>query len=431
MYIHFKKDEGKLGDTIQQTNTHTTVSLGRLPLTPKNVVYLMSLIFKTANETTTIDILTELYDVQIKAFLYNSYTHINFKKNKVKKIKISLNTSNVSHDVLDLLEKNKMIMSILNKTRDIIDTPPDIMYPQSLLDYIVNFSSKNNLSILETYDEKRLQRDGLNGIYSVGKGGTNKPCMIVLEYDGTNKSEKSPVVFVGKGVTYDSGGYSVKRGSHMKNMKHDKTGVAIITGVMGVIANLKLKCRVIAILPLSENVISRDSYKPDEVIISHSGLSVEVFNTDAEGRLLLMDGISLAHKYNPKIIIDVATLTGMSVFCGKMGGIFGNNQELAWTLQRISSKEGDSFWVMPPLDDFIEDSKNTHMANVKNEGYSCSSISMMGAAFLNNFVNSKIPWIHIDLGDSKSLYEKYDGDTVAKSNSFFTLISFLKHLSKV
>lgn len=432
MYIHFKRSDKKLGSILQLSKGHTTISLGNLGIKKVHVIYLMNKVFTTFtdihNVIDILDVVLELIDIQIKAYYYNSYRHLTYKTDNKPSISFTLNTKNSNDDVLELIEENKIIMGILNETRDVIDLPPDIMYPQSLLEYIVDFSKKHDLKVLETYNENRLKLEGLDGILNVGRGSHNKPRMVILEYNGTSDSNSTPVVLVGKGVTYDSGGYSIKK-THMKNMKQDKTGVVIITGVMGVIAELKLKCRVIAILPMAENLIGPKSFKPDEVIKSHSGLSVEVFNTDAEGRLVLMDGISMAYKYNPKAIIDVATLTSMGVFCNKLGGIFSNNQELAWTLQKIGEKHGDGFWVMPPLDIFVDDTRNTDIANVKNEGYSCTSGSMMGAAFLQNFVKPKIPWIHMDIGESKSLYEKYDSQDSAKSNSFLTLVYFLKALS--
>jgi leucyl aminopeptidase len=433
MYYHFKRDSKKLSTILEIKKDHTIISLGNSKLTKDNVVQLMKNIFKTAiDSSNTIDILDEQVDIQTKAFFYYNYKHLSYKqKNTSTKKEFSLNLSKASRNILDVVEENKTIMEFLNSTRDIIDMPPDVIYPQSLIDYIVEFSSKNNIKVLELYNEKRLKKEGLNGILDVGKGSHNQPRMAILEYDGTNGSESRPIVLVGKGVTYDSGGYSIKSSSHMKNMKHDKTGVIIILGVLGAIANLKLKCRVVAILPIAENMISDKSYKPDEIVKSHSGLSVEIFNTDAEGRLLLMDGISMAYKYNPKAIIDVATLTGVSVFCGKLGAIFGNHMELAWTIQKIGEKQGDPFWVMPPLDEFLEDTRNSSMANVKNEGYSCSSVSMMAAAFLQNFAHHDVPWIHIDIGDSKNLYEKYDNNNTAKSNSFLTLVYLLKHISTI
>lgn len=439
MYYHFKTDKKKLGTILAIKSSHTTISMGDIPLTKDRVVQLVKTVFKTATDSSnTIEVLDELTEVQIKAFYYYNYKHLSYKQKKSKNTennrKFVLDLSKASREILDLVEENKTIMDFLNKTRDIIDMPPDVIYPQSLIDYIVQFSSKNGIKVVELYDEKRLKKEGLNGILDVGKGSHNQPRMAILEYDGTTSSSSTnskPIVLVGKGVTYDSGGYSIKSSGHMKNMKHDKTGVVIILGVLGAIAKLKLTCRVIAILPIAENMISDKSYKPDEIVKSHSGLSVEVFNTDAEGRLLLMDGISMAYKYNPKAIIDVATLTGVGVFCGKFGAIFGNHMELAWTVQRIGAKQGDPFWVMPPLDEFIEDTRNSSMANVKNEGYSCSSITMMAAAFLQNFAHKDVPWIHIDLGDSKNIYEKYDTDNIAKTNSFLTLVYFLKSISSI
>ena len=434
MYIHFKRSEQKVGAILELSNGRTTISLGSSSIKKAHIIYLMNKVFTTfTDKHNVIDILDvglELIDIQIKAYYFNSYRHLTYKTNTKPSSSFALNTNGANNDVLELIEENKIIMGILNKTRDVIDMPPNIMYPQSLLEYIVDFSKTHGLTVLDKYDEHRLKLEGLDGILNVGKGSHNKPRMVILEYNGTGNPDISPVVLVGKGVTYDSGGYSIKK-THMKNMKQDKTGVVIITGVMGVIAKLKLNCRAIAILPLAENLIGPKSFKPDEVIKSHSGLSVEVFNTDAEGRLVLMDGISMAYKYNPRAVIDVATLTAMGVFCNKLGGIFGNNQELSWTLQKIGEKHGDGFWVMPPLDDFVDDTRNTDIANVKNEGYSCTSGSIMGAAFLQNFVNPKIPWIHMDIGESKSLYEKYDSGDSAKSNSFLTLVYFLKALSSL
>ena len=434
MHISFKKAEKKIGSILELSKGNVTISLGQSNIKKTHIIYLMHKVFTTFtdkhNVIDILDVTLDLIEIQVKAYYFNIYKHLTYKTNTKSDVNFILNIQGLNSDVLDLIEENKIIMGILNETRDIIDMPPSIMYPQTLLEYIVGFSKNHNLKVLETYDDHRLKLEGLNGILDVGKGSHNKPRMVILEYDGTNGAQKSPVVLVGKGVTYDYGGYSIKK-NHMKNIKQDKTGVVIITGVMGVISELNLKCRVIAILPLAENLIDSNSFKPDDIIKSHSGLSVEVFNTDAEGRLILMDGISMAYKYNPKAVIDVATLTSMGVFCNKLGGIFSNNQELAWTLQKIGEKHGDGFWVMPPLDDFVDDTKNTDIANVKNEGYSCSSGSMMGAAFLQNFVKPTIPWIHMDIGESKSLYEKYDNQDSAKSNSFLTLVYFLKALSNI
>jgi leucyl aminopeptidase len=431
MHIHFKKSNKKFASILEANNTDTTISIGTHSPKKEQIVDLMNKIFTEIDyENILIDILPldkHLMDVQIKAFFYFRYNHISFVKNKKSTRSYSLNMSD-SHR--ELVLHNEVLMNFFNHTRDLIDLPPEVINPVTLLEKIIKFSKENNLTLLDTYDFSRLKKEGFGGIVAVGKGSEHLSTMAIVEYDGTNGNEQNPIVLVGKGVTYDSGGYSIKSDPFMKNMKQDKTGVLIILGILGAISKLKLNCRVIGILPMSENVISRSSFKPDEVIISYSGMSVEVFNTDAEGRLLLMDGLSLAKKYNPRVIIDVATLTGVGVFCSKMGAIFSNNLDAAWEIQKIGDKYGDLFWVLPIINSVLDETKNNGFTDLKNEGYSCKSSTLNAASFLKNFVSDDIPWIHMDLGDSRSLYERHNNSNLAKTNSFFTLFYFITYLSK-
>jgi leucyl aminopeptidase len=414
---------------INVSDTDTTISIGNTTPKKEQIIDIMKKIFtEIDNKEIIIDIIpldNELIDTQIKAFYYFNYDNINYLKHKKQKPTYSLDYSD-SHK--EIIKHNEIVMNYFNQVRDMIDLPPEMINPESLLEQILLFSKQNGLSVLETYDSFRLTKEGFGGIVTVGKGSEHPATMAILEYNGTNGKEQ-PIVLVGKGVTYDSGGYSIKTDPYMKNMKQDKTGALIILGVLGAISKLKLKCRVIAILPMAENVISRSAYKPDEVIISYSGKSVEVYNTDAEGRLLLMDGLSLARKYNPRVIIDVATLTGVTVFCSKMGAIFSNNLEAAWEIQKIGEKQGDLFWVLPIIESVLEETQNDGYTDIKNEGFSCSSATLNAASFLKNFVSDDIPWIHMDLGDSRSLYEKHNNSNVAKVNSFLTLFYFLSYLS--
>jgi len=429
MHIHFKKSNKKFSTMINVSDTDTTISIGNTTPKKEQIIDIMKKIFtEIDNKEIVIDLLpldNELVDTQIKAFYYFNYDNINYLKHKKQKPNYSLDYSD-SHK--ERIKHNEIVMKYFNQVRDMIDLPPEMINPESMLEQILLFSKENGLSVLETYDSFRLTKEGFGGIVTVGKGSEHPSTMAIIEYNGTNSKEQ-PIVLVGKGVTYDSGGYSIKTDPYMKNMKQDKTGALIILGVLGAISKLKLKCRVIAILPMAENVISRSSYKPDEVIISYSGKSVEIYNTDAEGRLLLMDGLSLARKYNPRVIIDVATLTGVTVFCSKMGAIFSNNLEAAWEIQKIGEKQGDLFWVLPIIESVLEETQNDGYTDIKNEGFSCSSATLNAASFLKNFVSDDIPWIHMDLGDSRSLYEKHNNSNVAKVNSFLTLLYFLSYLS--
>lgn len=370
-----------------------------------------------------LDTTEELIEIQIQAFYFFTYEPINFKT-------FTKNKSNIKFELLydsrlkNLVEKNKTMVHFVNEIKNLIELPPDLINPDTLLKYILDFSKKNNLNILEVYDEDKLKSENLNGIVSVGRGSVHKSNMSIIEYRHNTIDENTkPIILIGKGITYDSGGYSLKR--DMKNMKYDKTGVCIVLGILGVLAKLKVQTRVIAILPIAENVINNNSFKPDEIIKSHSGITVEVINTDAEGRLILMDALSISKNYNPRLLIDIATLTSVNVFCSSLGGIFSNNLEIAWEFQKISKSVCENYWVLPIIDDVIQDTRNTKLANVKNEGYKCNSSSVTAAAFLKNFVPDSIPWVHFDLGDSYSKFELANPKNLNSSNSFLTILKFI------
>lgn len=441
--VHFRPDKkGKLNTILEHHKGHVWVSLGPGALTPRDIVSLMHFLLceGVIEGALQIDLLpTKYLDVQSKAFyFYTTAQPLPLKATEQKKKKhhhrLNMNMNAQPQPQRALVEENQMMMSILGEMKSVIDLPPDVMYPRAVMDYAVKFAHRHKLQVLERLDRAQLEARGLMGIVQVGQGSTpaHQPHLVVL---GLNYSAGcKPIVLVGKGVTYDSGGYSLKTAKQMKNMKQDKTGALIILGVMGVLARLKVSCPVVAILPLAENVLSNQSYKPDEIIKSHKGLTVEVSNTDAEGRLLLMDALSLAvEAYQPRALIDVATLTGVGVFCGKYGAIHGNHLDFEWLLQRIGQKHGDNLWVMPPSDAFVAATQNTPMANVKNDDFGAcpmgAATTVMAAAFLANFVPAHIPWAHLDLGDSKSLYESLADDNDSKTNSFLTLIYFIRHFS--
>lgn len=452
--VHFTADTTTALCTIlQHHDNHVTVSLGpKLNPKPADIVKLMHFVLKGtlgSQNPLRIDLLPQhiLMDVQAKAFYYYT-TKKDQKKDQTqngkKKEQLQLQKQHILQlppqqpqnqskvPLLLLLQENEMIMSIMNEIRHVCDLPPNVMYPRTLMRYMVDFAQKHRIQVLAQWDEAQLRAKGLMGVVSVGKGSTraHRSCMAILALNYPPYAQQKPIVLIGKGVTYDSGGYSLKQPAHMKNMKHDKTGALIILGVMGVLARLGVQCPVVAILPLAENVLSAGSLKPDEIIRSHKGLTVEVANTDAEGRLLLMDALSLATlSYQPRAIIDVATLTRVNFFCGKYGAIYGNHAPFQQLLQDIGARHGDAFWVMPPLDAFVGDTRNTPAANVKNDAYACASHSVTAAAFLSNFVPPHIPWAHLDVGEAANWYEKHADLNEARTNGFLTLVYFFKALS--
>jgi leucyl aminopeptidase len=429
--VTFEKSKEPLGTILQISNETIVVSISETSPTVKDMIYLMSFVIFNKMYTQPVikiklieDLEEKVLETQIRAFCLFTYKQLSFRTESDDKVKFELVHTSKPR-TLKLIETNTVICSYLNEIKDLIEMPPEQIYPETLLKYIIKFSKKNHLKIVDVYDERRLEKEGFGGILSVGKGSHNPPKMAVLEWPGSGKSNAKPVVLVGKGITYDSGGYSVKTGDYMKDMKRDKTGVCIILGIMGALAKLRYPHRVVAILPMAENVISSKSYKPDEIIKSYSKKTVEIFNTDAEGRVLLMDGLALATKFNPRLIIDVATLTGVGIFCGQFGALFTNNTKTAWDVQEAGERVGDRFWVLPIVDEYIEDSRGSKLANVKNDGFNCYSTTTMGATFLRNFVSDKVPWVHVDLGSSNSMYEKHNIKNSNSTNSFLMIMEYL------
>ncbi len=433
--ISFQPSTKPFKKIITLSDDSIVYSLGSRPVTIKDIIHLMSSIMfskiytQSTVQITLLENLEEkIVESQIKAFFFFQYQPLTYRtdSNSKNNVHFELLHSN-SSSILELIEKNKKITKTINEIKDLIELPPELIYPESLTKYIVDFSKRYHLNVLKIYDKNDLVKEGFGGILSVGRGSHNPPKLAVLEWPGTSTSNNNskPIILVGKGITYDSGGYSIKPDPYMKDMKRDKTGVCIVLGILGALSKLNYAHRVIAILPMAENVISSESYKPDEIIHSYSKKTVEVFNTDAEGRLILMDGLELAKKFNPKIIMDVATLTGVRTFCGQYGAIFSNNNEIAWKLQKNGEDVGDNFWVLPLSDEMLNDARNSKIANVKNDGFYCQSTTMMGAAFLATFVSDDVPWIHIDLGESESLYERYNRNNLNSTNSFLMLLEFL------
>src|SRR3989338_3641231 len=203
------------------------------------------------------------------------------------------------------------VAEAVNKTRDIVNTPPNIATPEYIAGYARDVAKKNGLKC-SVFDEKQIEKLKMGCFMGVAQGSANKPRFVVLEYHGAGKGKK-PVAIVGKGITFDSGGLNLKPYPYILNMKDDKGGASSVIHIIEACSLLKIPLNIITITPLCENMPSGASYRPDDVITSHMGITVEVKNTDAEGRMILADALSYSLKYNPQAIIDVATLTGASM----------------------------------------------------------------------------------------------------------------------
>ncbi len=292
------------------------------------------------------------------------------------------------------------IADAANLTRTLSETPPNIATTSFMADQARALAKECGLGF-QVFAGKELERERLVGHVNVGKASENKPCMIRLEYTPKKAKDKArPVVLIGKTVTYDTGGLSLKINNGMVGMKRDKDGGCAVLGAMKAIATvIKPKVPVVAILCCAENSISDEAYRPDDVLTYRNGVTVEITNTDAEGRLVLADGLCWAcEKERPRCIIDLATLTGGvvvalgDVFCG----MFCEDDDLRAKVEAAAKATGEHVWRLPLNAEYREQMKSP-VADILNSNPNRKAHPVQGAAFLSYFVDDKVPWCHLDI----------------------------------
>lgn len=335
----------------------------------------------------------------IEGLFYGLYTFYRYKKDSKEKKLSELYTITENKSVINFFDNEfleiKTLFKYLNVARDLVNEPSNIINPESFSVFVKNNTHKNiNLDI---WDENRIESEKLHLIAAVGKGSPNKPRFIIMKYMGDHE-ESSHISLVGKGVTFDTGGTNLKPTGSIETMKSDMAGAAISYALINLIAELNLKINLVVLLPLVENIIGTNSYKPGDIYTSYSGKSVEILNTDAEGRLILADGLSYAAKNDPKVIIDIATLTGAIVvtFGSFCAGYFTNSETLSEAFIKSTLKTEEDFYRLPLIEEYREriKSKNADLQNVANQKREAGSI--IAALFLEEFVNEK-PWLHLDI----------------------------------
>jgi len=279
--------------------------------------------------------------------------------------------------------------------RDLINTPSNDKKPEQFTKIIADTAKKENLKV-KIFDEKELERKKFGAMLAVAAGSDSKPRMIVLEYNP--KGAKKTVALVGKGVTFDSGGINLKPTGSLEEMKSDMSGAAAVAATLIALAKLKPKTKVIGIIPVVENMPSGNASRPGDIVKSYSGKTVEILNTDAEGRLILIDAISYVIKeYKPETLIDIATLTGACVVAlgEKIAGVFSSDDELAHSIISSGEKTHERCWHMPLPGDYKEDLKSD-FADLKNIAGSRWGGAITAALFLSEFVGDT-RWAHIDI----------------------------------
>ena len=303
-------------------------------------------------------------------------------------------------DFRDGLNEGLVVAAGVNVARAIAATPPNIAHPQ----WIAAEAARIGRGALRVrrIDAPRARQLGMGGLLSVGQGSTRPPCLVTLEWNPPRRARgvrDSHLLLVGKTITYDTGGYSLKVNNGMKGMKYDKCGGAAVLGVMHAVAQLRPAIRVTAILAVAENMVAGDSYRPDDIIRMHNGVTVEVTNTDAEGRLVLADALSWGcQTFEPSAVIDIATLTGgVGVALGHFSaGYFASDDRLAREVERAADNSAEAVWRLPLWPAHREYMRSQH-ADLINSNPSRMAHPIQGAAFLAHFVPSEIPWAHLDI----------------------------------
>ncbi|MDX8391150.1 MAG: leucyl aminopeptidase, partial [Mariprofundaceae bacterium] len=287
----------------------------------------------------------------------------------------------------------RSVASGVNFARDLGNEPGNVCTPEFLGDQAANLAHENlNVTVM---DKKAIEKAGFTALLAVNQGSAKEPRFIVLEYNGGGK-DAAPVALVGKGLTFDAGGISIKPGALMEEMKFDMCGSAAVLGIFKAVTDMNLPINLLGVIPSTENLLGSAAYKPGDVITTYKGLTIEVQNTDAEGRIILSDALAYAAEQKPAEIIDFATLTGACVVAlgAQASGLLGTGEKTKKGLKISGDHTHDRVWELPMYDEYQEQIKS-HIADIRNIGGRDAG-TITAACFLSRFVDD-IPWAHLDI----------------------------------
>ncbi len=342
-----------------------------------------------------------LHGLKLKSYQFDIY-----KSKKNKKI-ISINVIGNKNKITnqDLL-RFKALEEGSFFARDLVSEPGNVLHPD---EYAKRINSLKKLGLkINVFDKKKLKKLGMNALLGVGQGSIRGSYLVTMEWNGAKNNSK-PLAFVGKGVCFDTGGYSLKPAKFMEDMTYDMAGSATVVGLMKNLAIRKAKINAVGVVGLVENMVSGNAQRPGDIVKSYSGKTIEVLNTDAEGRLVLADALTYTEKkYKPRFIVDLATLTGAIIVSlgSEYAGLFSNDNKLSKQLLEAGDKVEEKLWRMPLHKNFdkLINSKNADMQNINYVGGAGSTTA---AQFLQRFILNKTPWAHLDIAGMA--FSKYGG----------------------
>jgi len=343
-----------------------------------------------------------IHGAKLKSYNFNIYKSNN-KKNK------NINLNVVGKQIVKSNILRKKLDALLDGvffTRDLVSEPGNILHPDEYAKRLLKLK-KIGLKV-KVYNETKLKKLGCNALLGVGQGSIRGSYLVTIEWNG-NKSKSKPLAFVGKGVCFDTGGISLKPARFMEDMTYDMAGSAVVVGLMKNFALRKAKINAVGVVGLVENMPGGNAQRPGDIVKSYSGKTIEVLNTDAEGRLVLADALSYTEKkFKPEIIVDLATLTGAIIVClgSEYAGLFSNNDKLSKQIFDAGEKVDEKVWRLPLHKNYdkLMDSKTADMQNINYVGGAGSTTA---AQFLQRFIINKTPWAHLDIAGMA--FSKYAG----------------------
>ncbi len=340
-----------------------------------------------------------LHGFKLKSYDFNKY------KSKKDTRLITINVLGNKPSSNNLL-KFKALEEGTFYTRDLVSEPGNVLHPD---EYAKRLRSLKQHGLkVNIYDNKKLKKMGMNALLGVGQGSVRGSYLVTVEWNGAKNNSK-PLAFVGKGVCFDTGGYSLKPAKFMEDMTYDMAGSAVVVGLMKNLALRKAKINAVGVVGLVENMVSGNAQRPGDIVKSYSGKTIEILNTDAEGRLVLADALTFTEKkFKPKFMVDLATLTGAIIVSlgSEYAGLFSNNEKLSKQLLEAGEKVEEKLWRMPLHKNYdkLINSKNADMQNINYIGGAGSTTA---AQFLQRFVLNKTPWAHLDIAGMA--FSKYGG----------------------
>ena len=395
------------------------VGLGESPLTRKDFIKVLKSLSSAMGNAKVKNVVIPFIEVEDadEAWIQTSTARVLKNESyKVNKVGVQEEPSDIVLEAVNLYSKNNGASEIqkgvavangMALTRKLGDLPPNICTPTYLADAAKSLAKTYNLEC-EILEESEMESLGMNSLLSVSKGSSQPGKLISLSY--SNNGNAAPIVLVGKGVTFDSGGISLKPGSGMDEMKYDMCGAASVLGTMSAIAEMNLKVNLIVVVPAVENMPAHNASRPGDVVKSMSGQTIEILNTDAEGRLILCDALTYCEKYKPKTVIDIATLTGAVIIALRKhhSGVMSNDQSLADALKVSGEAAQDTVWQLP-LDDEYDDLLKSNFADMANIG-GREAGTVTAACFLARYTK-KYSWAHIDIAGTAWLGGSKKGAT--------------------